>query len=132
LSTTLSEAQKRLLRSTSLAHLGTINPDGSPQVTPIWVDVEDDRPVFNTAVGRRKERNLRRDPRVTIEMTDPDDPYSYIEIRGTAELDEEGAEDHIDFLAHKYLGVDSYPNRRASERRIKVYVTPTSVFGRVD
>jgi len=126
----LDDDIKKILRGPNFAHLGTVNADGTAQVNPVWIDVEGDRPVFNTAVGRRKERNLRRDPRVTLEVLDPEDPYGYVEIVGTAELTEEGAEDHIDALSRKYTGRD-YQWRRPGQRRIKVYVTPTKVHSSV-
>jgi PPOX class probable F420-dependent enzyme len=122
----LDDDVKKILRSPQFGHVGTINPDGTPQVNPVWVDVEGDRAVFNTVVGRQKERNLRRDPRVTLELLDPETPYRYVEIRGTADLTEEGARDHIDALSRKYTGND-YQWHQPGDRRIKVYVTPTKV-----
>jgi PPOX class probable F420-dependent enzyme len=122
----LDDEIKAILRGPNFAHIGTVNPDGTPQVNPVWVDVEGDRPVFNTVVGRQKERNLRRDPRVTLELLDPDNPYGYVEIRGTVELTEVGAEDQIDALSRKYTGRD-YQWRKPGQRRIKVYVNPTKV-----
>jgi PPOX class probable F420-dependent enzyme len=122
----LDDEVKTILRGPNFAHVGTVNPDGTAQVNPVWVDVEGDRPVFNTAIGRQKERNLRRDPRVTLEVLDPDNPYGYVEIRGTAELTEDGADDHIDALSRKYTGQD-YQWHQPGQRRIKVYVNPTKV-----
>ena len=85
-------------------------PDGRPQVTPVWCDLEGDLVVFNSAKGRQKDRNVRRDPRVALAIVDPDNPYRYLEIRGRViEITEEGADDHIDKMAKKYLGVDKYP-----------------------
>ena len=123
----LNENVRRLLEAPNFAHVATVGSDGRVQVNPVWVDVDGDRVVFNTAIGRAKERNLRRDPRVTLSVLDAQNPYAYLEIRGDAVLDETGADDHIDAMAKKYLGVDSYPYRTAEERRIKVYVTPTRV-----
>ncbi len=104
--------------------------DGSPQVTPVWVDYEGDELVINTADGRLKANNLRRDPRVAVSMTDPEDTYDMVTIRGHAsEITEEGADEHIDALAKKYLDADSYPNRRPGEVRLKVKIEPEKVSG---
>ena len=118
---------ERLLRSTALAHLATVNKDGSVQVTPLWIDVEDGRPVMNTAVGRLKERNIRRDPRVTLEVTDLEDPEVYVEIRGTAQLVLEGARDHAHRLAIKYTG-EPFDNFQPGVDRITIVVTPRRVL----
>ena len=128
----LDERAERLLRGPNFAHVATIAADGTPHVSPVWVDVEDGRPVLNTALGRLKERHLRRDPRITIAVQDSADPYVYVEIRGTAELSVVGAEEHIDALAKKYLGLDEYPDKSPDETRVKVYVTPRKVTGLLD
>jgi PPOX class probable F420-dependent enzyme len=113
-----------LCRTKALAYIGTVDEDGQPQVTPVWVDVRDGKPAFNTAVGRAKERNLRERPRVSLTIADPDDPYRYVEVQGRAVLTEEGADQFIDDLAKKYLDVDSYPFRSEGEVRINVVVEP--------
>jgi PPOX class probable F420-dependent enzyme len=107
----------------------TINPDGSPAATPVWIDVDDEHVLVNTAVGRRKERNVRRDPRVALALVDRDDPYLWIEIRGrVAEFDEGPAADaSIDRLAGKYLGLERYATRAPGERRVLLRIEPTSV-----
>jgi PPOX class probable F420-dependent enzyme len=103
----------------TFAHLGTLMPDGSPQVTPVWLDMEGDLIRVNSAKGRQKDRNVRRDPRVSLCLTDPENPYRYVELRGrVVEITEEGADAHIDSLAHKYLGADSYPYRSTKEVRV--------------
>ena len=127
----LSEAQRALLQGKNFAHVATVNESGQPQVTPVWVDVEDGRVVFNTATGRLKWRNLQRDPRVALEVQDPDDPYRYLQIQGTAEMTEEGADEQIDMLARKYRGIERYDGHKPGERRVKVYVTPTKLGGRI-
>ncbi|QLG26205.1 PPOX class F420-dependent oxidoreductase [Halorarum halophilum] len=107
----IPESHRDILEKESFGHVSTLMPDGSPQVTPVWVDHDDGEAVLiNTARGRRKERNMQRDPRVGISVVDPDDPYRFVSVRGEAELTEEGAVDHINALARKYMGVDEYPN----------------------
>jgi PPOX class probable F420-dependent enzyme len=118
-----------LCRTKALAYIGTVDPDGQPQVTPVWVDVRDGKPAFNTALGRAKARNLQKDPRVSLAIADPDDPYRYVEVQGRATLTEHGADEFIDDLAKKYLGVDAYPNRTPGERRVTVLVEPDKYLG---
>ncbi len=107
-------------------------PDGRPQVTPVWCDVEGECIRFNSAKGRQKDLNVRRDPRVTLCIMDPDNPYRYLEIRGrVVEITEQGAEEHIDRLAKKYLNLDRYPYRQPGEVRVlyKVESEHTSTMG---
>ncbi|KTG09693.1 pyridoxamine 5'-phosphate oxidase [Haloprofundus marisrubri] len=100
-----------ILEKESFAHIATILPDGTPQVTPVWVDHDDREAILlNTARGRRKEKNIKQNPNVSVSILDPDDPYRYISVRGEATLTEDGAVDHIDKLAKKYMGVDEYPH----------------------
>ena len=115
----ISANARALLEQPLFASLATIGPDGHPQVTVIWLHVEGDRVVFNTAKGRAKHRNMEGDPRVTVLLLDPANGYRYAELRGVAEITEEGADEGIDLLAQKYLGTD-YPFRRDGEERIKV------------
>jgi PPOX class probable F420-dependent enzyme len=127
----LTEKAKEIIDKRALAHVATVMDDGTPQVTPVWVDYEGDDIVINTAEGRLKPRNLRRDPNVAISMTDPDDPYEMVAIRGHArEITEADADEHIDEMAKKYLDEDSYPFRREGEKRLKVYIEPERVSGR--
>jgi PPOX class probable F420-dependent enzyme len=103
----------------TFAHLGTLMPDGSPQVTPVWLDMEGGLIRVNSARGRQKDRNVRRDPRVSLCLMDPENPYRYVELRGRViEITEEGADAHIDSLAFKYLGAESYPYRSKDEVRV--------------
>ena len=119
----LSEKSRALIARPVLASLATLNPDGSPQITPLWVDLDGDDVVFNTAQGRKKARNLERDARVAVTVIDPDDQYNVVAFRGTVtDVTTDGADAHIDALAKKYLGVDSYPMRSADEVRIRVTV----------
>ncbi|MFB6117096.1 PPOX class F420-dependent oxidoreductase [Halosegnis sp.] len=119
-----------LFEKRTFAHLATLFPDGAPQVTPVWVDydTETDELLVNTARGRRKERNLRADPRAAVSMTDPDDGYRYLAVRGEATLTTEGADAHIDALAARYMGVDEYPHHGEEQgERVLVRITPVSV-----
>ena len=124
-----AQAALELCRTKTLAYIGTVDPDGQPQVTPVWVDVREGKPAFNTALGRAKARNLAQDPRVTLAIADPDNPQRYVEVRGRATLTEDGADQFIDDLAKKYLGVDSYPYRTPDERRVTVLVEPDKYLG---
>ena len=123
----LTDDQAKLFKDTNFAHLATIRSDGTVQVTPIWVDWEDGHIVFNTAKGRQKEKNLRRDPRLTVEVTSHVNPYQYVSVRGTAEFVEEGADELIDKLAKKYMDVDQYPFRQEGEERVTIRVNPEKV-----
>lgn len=121
----LTDEDRALLSEPQLAHVATIGADGSPHVTPVWVDVDGDQILFNTAKGRVKHRNLGRDPRVAVSVVDKANDYRTLCVKGTAELVEEGADSHIDKLAKKYLGADTYPFRQAGEERVIVRITPT-------
>jgi PPOX class probable F420-dependent enzyme len=123
----LTDDQARLFRDTNFAHLATIRPDGTPQVTPVWVDWDDGHIVLNTAKGRQKEQNLRRDPRLTIEVTSHLNPYQYVSVRGKAEFVDEGADEMIDKLAKKYMDVDQYPFRQEGEQRVTIRIRPEQV-----
>jgi PPOX class probable F420-dependent enzyme len=125
---TLNEDAKKLLRRPLYAWATTLHADGSPHNTVIWVDVDGDDVIFNTAIGRLKERHLRRDPRVAVSVLDPDDGFHLVSVTGTAKLDEASGDAVIDALAKKYLGVDSYPYRTPTEKRITVRVTPDKVI----
>jgi PPOX class probable F420-dependent enzyme len=117
-----------LLEGTHLAHVATINADGSPQVTPVWVDHDGDTVLINTARGRLKDRNLARDPRVSISIVDAANPYQPLLIQGKAvEITEEGADAHIDKLAQRYLGEEVYPFRGPGEVRLLVRIQPGRV-----
>jgi PPOX class probable F420-dependent enzyme len=120
---TLSEKARQLIARPILASLTTLSADGSPQVTPLWIDRDGDDLVFNTAKGRVKARHMEHDPRVAVSVVDPDDPYNVVALRGTVtDMTTDGADAHIDALAKKYMGLDSYPMRQEGEVRIKVRV----------
>jgi PPOX class probable F420-dependent enzyme len=126
----LPRQAKSIIEKKTFAHLATLMPDGSPQVTPVWVDHDGDRVVINTAEGRAKPRNMRNDPRVALSATDPDNPYEAVIIRGrVVEMTGDGADEHIDAMAKKYLDQDRYPFRQSGEQRLKVYIEPEVVRG---
>ncbi len=128
----LSEAAQKLLREPNFAHLATLMPDGSPQVTPVWVDFDGKYVLVNTAEGRRKPKNVRRDPRVALDVTSSEDPYRWVMVRGrVVEVTHEGADEHIDKMAKKYLGRDKYPFRQAGERRVMFKIEPEHVAAMV-
>ncbi len=117
-----------LFRKKAFAHFATIMPDGSPQVTPVWVEYDGEYVLVNTAKGRQKDRNVERDPRVAIEIQDPDNAYRFVQIRGqVVEITEEGADDLIDQLSEKYTGNPVYQNRRPDETRITMKIKPEHV-----
>ncbi len=121
-----------LFQKPCFANLATLMPDGRPQVTPVWCDYDGTYVVVNTAKGRQKDRNMRRDKRVALSIMDPKNPYRYLEVRGTvAEITEEGAGAHIDKMAKKYLGLDKYPNAQPGEVRVLHKIRPekTSSMG---
>jgi PPOX class probable F420-dependent enzyme len=115
----LSDGVKKLFQEPNFAHLATLMQDGSPQVTPVWVDLDGDRILVNTAEGRVKPRNVRGDPRVSISIINQQNPYSHAAVRGrVVAITHEGADAHIDKLAKKYLGQDTYPFRQPGEQRV--------------
>ena len=129
---TIPEKYRDLFSKRAFASLATLMPDGRPQVTPVWCDVDGDYVIFNSAKGRQKDRNVRRDPRVAMAIVDPDNPYRYLEIRGrVVEITEEGAQAHIDKMAKKYLDVDKYPYAQPGEVRVLYKVQPehTTMMG---
>lgn len=124
----LAPAVRKLLAAKTFVHLATTMADGSPQVSPVWVETEGDLILVNSAAGRIKDRNIRRDPRVALSATDPDNPYQAVMIRGrVVRITEEGAEEGIDRLARKYLGGDRYEWRRPGEVRVLYYIQPETV-----
>jgi PPOX class probable F420-dependent enzyme len=114
-----------LLSKKAFAHLATVTPSGAPQVTPVWFDFTDGHVRVNSAKGRFKDKNMRRDPHVALSIQDPENAYRYLEIRGrVVEVTEAGADAHIDALAKKYLGLDTYPNRKPGEVRVIYRIAP--------
>src|SRR2546423_14967017 len=124
----LTEKQKVFLENPFVGVVTTLREDGSPHSTVVWVDVEESGDVsFNPALGRAKPRELEHDPRVALLVLDPNDPYKWVALDGTAELTTEGADAQIDRLAKKYLGKDEYPFRSPGEQRVTVRITPRRV-----
>jgi PPOX class probable F420-dependent enzyme len=117
-----------LLQKPAFGNLGTLMKDGSPQVTPVWVDYDGKFLRINSAKGRVKDKNIRRDPRVSISLQDPANPYRYLEIRGkVVEITETGADDHINKLSQKYLRKPVYPFRQPGEVRVTYKIEPEKV-----
>ena len=129
MSATIEGPAEALLKGKNFANVATLRSDGSVQVAPVWVDIKDGQPVINSAEGRAWPRNLERDPRVTLTVQNMENPYEYVEIRGkVAERTHDGADEHIDSLAKKYMGVDSYPMRQPGEQRVIIRVSPEHVY----
>jgi PPOX class probable F420-dependent enzyme len=119
-----------LFEKRAFAHLATLMPDGAPQVTPVWVDYDGTYVLVNTALRRQKERNVRRNPQVALAISDPDDPYRFMQIRGTVvEITLEGAEAHIDKMEKKYQGIDIYPNHNPDWPRVILKIRTEHVSG---
>ncbi len=127
MTTRLTNKAKALVNRPVLANIATVDAEGRPQLTPVWIDLDGDDLVFNTAKGRAKEANLTKNPQVAVSVVDPDDPFNVVVVRGTVEPTEEGADAHIDSLAKKYMGLDTYPMRRPGEIRIKYVVKADKV-----
>ena len=124
----IPESHRDILEKKAFVHLATRMADGSPQVSPVWVEYVGPQIVVNSAKGRLKDRNMRSDDRVALSATDPDNPYRSVMIRGrVSEITEEGADEHIDKLAKKYLDKDKYPFRAEGEVRVKYVIEPVKV-----
>ena len=128
MSETFTDAARELFAKKSLLHVASLGSDGAPNVTPVWGELDGDDIVINTALGRAKARNLANDGRVAISLTDPDNPYSVVAIRGTVVgFTTDRADEVIDRLAKKYLDVDTYPYRREGEIRVTVRIRPDRI-----
>jgi PPOX class probable F420-dependent enzyme len=126
----LPDAWKAALKKPIFIHLTTLMPDGSPQASPVWVDVDGDTILVNSAQGRVKDKNIRRDPRIAISATDPDNPYNPLMLRGkVVGISTDGADAHIDAMAKKYLGKDKYPYARPGEVRVLYRIQADNVAG---
>ena len=128
--TTIPASHADLLQPSkrAFAQLATVNADGSPQVTPVWVDYDGTHVIVNTARGRVKAKNLERNPRVAMAIADPENPYRYLGVQGrVVEMIGQGADAHIDKMAKKYLNKDSYPYRQPGEERVIVKIAPERI-----
>jgi PPOX class probable F420-dependent enzyme len=124
----MSPGLLKLLREPAYAQIATLMPDGAPQITQVWIDTDGEHLLVNTAEGRQKDRNVRRDPRVAVNVVDPGNAWRLAMIRGrVVDITTEGADDLIDQLAKKYLGVDSYPFRNPEETRITLKIAPEKI-----
>ena len=121
---------RKLFEDKNFAFLGTIMKDGSPQVTPTWADIENGNILINTAIGRIKQKNISRDPRVSLAIADQSNPYDMVTIRGKVieQISGDTAEKHIDKLAKKYIDKDKYPGRSPGEKRILLKIKPERIF----
>ena len=121
----IPEKYQDLFQKKAFASLATLMPDGKPQVTPVWIDFDGKHLLVNSAKGRVKDRNMRRDPRVSLALIDPDNPYRHVAVQGrVVEVTEAGADQHIDKMAKKYLGQDKYPFRQPGEVRVIYKIEP--------
>ena len=125
----LTESAIGLLKGKNIAFVASIMKSGGPQITPVWIDYDGQYILINTAEGRVKQKNFQRDPRIVISLINPTNPYNTVSIRGNVtEQVVDGADDHIDKLAKKYLGVDKYPFRSPEEKRVILRIKPEKVF----
>lgn len=124
----LKEQEKQFLDENPFVGIvTTLRDDGSPHSTVVWVDVEDGKPSFNTALGRAKPNHLQHDPRASLLVVDPNNAYKWVAVSGHTQLTENGADAQIDKLAKKYIGADEYPYRKPTETRVKVRIEPEKV-----
>ena len=125
----IDEVSLKLIREKNFAFLATIDSRGRPQVTPIWIDSDGDHVLLNTAIGRVKQKNTKRNPQVAVAVLDMTNPYRYAEVRGRVveQISGQTAEDHIDKLAKKYLDKDKYPFRKTGEKRVILKIAPEHV-----
>ncbi|HMS57792.1 MAG TPA: PPOX class F420-dependent oxidoreductase [Tepidiformaceae bacterium] len=124
----IPQSHRDIFEGKNFAHIATLMPDGSPQNTPVWIDLDGDTLVINTVVGRQKARNLDRDGRVALSVFDGANPYRYVQVRGrVAGKTTDGADAHIDAMAKKYMGLDSYPYRNDADKRVIYRIEPEHV-----
>jgi PPOX class probable F420-dependent enzyme len=125
----IPDEAKHLFEEKDFAHVATINPDGTPQVSAVWIAMDGDLITFNTAEGRVKPKNLRANPAVAISIHAQENPYENLIVQGKViEMTQDGADEDIDALAKRYMGVDSYPFRQPGEERVIVKIQPEKVF----
>jgi PPOX class probable F420-dependent enzyme len=130
MATRLDEKAERLLKGKNFATVATVRRDGSPQVSPIWVDYDGTHIILNSEKKRAKVKNLQRDPRVSVSVFNQENPYDYVQISGKAvEITPEGGADGIDKMAQKYLGQETYPWNKAGDVRVVIKIEPEAVTG---
>ena len=125
----LTDADIELLKEAQIAIVTTVNPDGSLHSTPTWVDTDGEAVIINTSVGRKKPRNIEQFKHVSICVVDSKQPYRWVSVSGKGEFETKEADAHIDAMAKKYLGQDTYPFRTEGEVRVMVRVVPTKRLG---
>ena len=126
----LSDNERAFLENPFVGVVTTLQRDGAPQSTVVWVDVDDDAVFIKTPNGRVKPRNHARDPRISLVVIDPEDAYRWFKLAGTATLVDEGADEQIDRLSKKYTGRDVYASRQPGEQRVSVRITPDRILSR--
>ena len=121
---------RKIFEGKNFVFISSIMKDGSPQVTPTWVDIENGNILVNTAIGRIKHKNISRDPRVALAIADQNNPYDMVTVRGRTieQVTGDAAEEHIDKMAKKYIGKDKYPFRSPGEKRVILKIKPEKVF----
>ena len=125
---TIPDQYKDLFQKKAFCNLATLMPDGRPQVSPVWCDLDGSTIRINSAKGRVKDKNMRRNKKVALSIFDPDNPYRHLAVQGeVVEITEQGADAHIDALAKKYLGKDKYPFRQPGEVRVIYKIRPDHV-----
>jgi PPOX class probable F420-dependent enzyme len=125
----ITDSAINLFRGKNFGFIASLMNDGSPQLTPVWIDYDGQFLLVNTAEGRTKQKNFARDPRVAISVIDQNNPYNMVSIRGKViQQTSDGADEHIDRLAKRYLGVDKYPFRAPDEKRIILKIKPEKIF----
>lgn len=121
----IPQSHRDILDEPGFAHLASLGPEGEPQSHPVWYEFRDGELKISTTKQRQKYRNVRRDPRVAVTITDPDDPYRYLEIRGeVTDIEDDPEKEFIDALADRYLGADEYPNKQPDAERVTISIDP--------
>ena len=125
----ITDSAINLFRGKNFAFVASLMNDGSPQITPVWIDYDGQFLLINTAEGRTKQKNFARDPRIAVSVVDQNNPYNMLSIRGNVvEQTTDGADEHIDKLAKRYLGVDKYPFRSPDEKRVILKIKPEKIY----
>ena len=125
----IPQSLQKILADKAYGHVVTFNAQGKPELTMVWIDVEGDEVLFNTAEGRRKPGNIRRDPRVIVSVQDRNNPQAYAVFHGKGRVTDAGADEHIDKLAKRFLGADKYPFRQPTEKRLIVRIVVNRISG---